>query len=772
MRRVDPIVQFGALIGIVTIASVLVLGVNSRESTEAVTSTQQPVKVYPPADRSLAPLVGGVSVLPPASPPSAAPVGWNGGAASIPTNTWWAPLSTGAGAAGLWPLPMAARVSPQGRTEISVPTRTDNADGTFEGNFIPTMFALFDAPPVVVDAGAFHASWTYTSSSGQTTMTMVQGSPFVEFAGTGTVELMIPGPRGLVNMRADGKSKDGLSSGVIFGTSTGDWVAAASTGTSLTVEGTKAVIHWPANGGRFVAGPIPKGAPKDYRANAAALASSQLIDTTETLKVLPDGSVIQVLQHLRTGAPSKRVWTLAPHQAALAQPADAAARSKRRSLGVLETVTGSRQVISDSTLMIHYPAVPILWNTPKLDGVALESSPLPPLDQVSRGSYFGGKAVAEAALNASLSTDPGMQTQYHQRALDLLKALASPSEPPFVRWEPTWGKAVIEPAEFGSLETFNDHQLQYGYWVAAASIEVERDPAVKSWLGDMIELLIADYGGTGSPHTTPDRDGTWSPYDGQSWAAGVAQFGAGNNLESISESSFAWWAAARWFLATGQPEKAQRFIALLTIESHVTGTQWLQDAPMRETTQRPWSGVVWAGKVDNNTWFDPAPESALGIRLLPLGPMSFSRYHDDASLAAAQRRWAWCESNGGCTGRWANLLDSDAVVAGRGQLTGPDPEPSVSTAMSAWWRAVWTTTTPAYDLRCGAGVIARRQGSQIVLFVSNPSSTPKKITCVNQTGVVMWTGTAAPLENRVRNDIVLKPRPPRRSSPGTPTTKP
>jgi Glycosyl hydrolase family 81 C-terminal domain len=754
MRRVDPVWQFGALIGIAIVASALVIGVNSRESSEASTSTQKPVKTVPPADRRIAPLVGGVSLSSPEGAPLAAPVGWNGGSASIPTNTWWAPLSTGAGAAGLWPLPLAARVSPQGRTEISLPTRTDNSDGTFEGNFIPTMFALFDAPPVVVDAGAFHASWTYPSSTGQTTMTMVQGSPFVELAGKGTVELMIPGPRGLVNMRADGRAKDGLSAGIVFGTSTGDWVAAASKGTSLTVEGTKVVIQWPASGGRFVAGPVPRGAPQDYRTNAAALASSQLIDTTESLMVLPDGSVDQVLQHLRTGAPGKRVWTLAPHQAELTRSNP----SKRRSLGSIDTVTGGRQVVLDSKLEIHYPAVPILWSTPKVDGAVLESSPLPPLDQVSRGSYFGGKAVAEASLNATLSTDPAQQLAYHQRALDLLRALASPAEPPFLRWEPTWGKAVIEPAEFGSLETFNDHQLQYGYWVAAASLEVERQPDIRSWVGEMVEVLIADYGGTGSPDTTSDRNGTWSPYDGQSWAAGVAQFGAGNNLESISESSFAWWAAARWFLSTGQPEQAKRFIALLTIESHVTGTQWLPDAAMREATQRPWSGVVWAGKVDNNTWFDPAPESALGIRLLPLGPMSFSRYHDAMSLAAAQRRWAWCDSNGGCTGRWANLLDSDAAVAGRSQLSGPDPEPSVSAAMSTWWRAVWTTTTPAYDLRCGDGVIARRQGSQVVLFVSNPRPTPLKITCVNESGIVMWTGTASPLENRVRKDIVLKRR--------------
>ena len=55
-------------------------------------------------------------------------------------------------------------------------------------------------------------------------------------------------------------------------------------------------------------------------------------------------------------------------------------------------------------------------------------------------------------------------------------------------------------------------------------------------------------------------------------------------------------------------------MARLTIEARVSGRLWF---PERGSSgDRPWFGIVWSAKTDLGTWFDPAPESALGIQLL------------------------------------------------------------------------------------------------------------------------------------------------------------
>jgi endo-1,3(4)-beta-glucanase len=753
MRRIaNPLV-----LGAVFVASLATLGVQLVSPTKTPMDVKpqiQPTQAAPSSvvvDRSKSPTINGVALDPPIGQRPVSPTGWAGGPGPIPTNTWWSPLTSGAGAPGLWPLPLMANVDAQGRTSIGTSRRIDKSDGSFEGEPITAMFVEFTSPPAVTSSGAFHATWSYPSSGGNIAMTMIQGSPFVEFEGTGSMRLVVPALRNVsVTDKQRGVPRaDVFRRGVTIGTAAGPWVVAASPGTSVAIDGDQIVLKWAATGGRFVAGPVPMGSGPDYEKRAVDVAKHRLIDTTETLRMLTDGQAEQVLRQVRQPAGFVPIWTLTAQQQVVGI---STGTSPISTIGTIETVRGTQTVVAGPQLTLRYPSVPVLWSPlpATSDGkFGVNPGEPTPADQLSRGSYFGGKAAATAALTGILADDPDLANRHLDVATQMLLTLAEPTVPPQLVWEDQYGKPVLEPAEFGSLDALNDHQLQYGYWVLAASIVIERRPDLRSAIGEIIELLIADYGGSGKQGTPLDRNGTWSPYDGHSWAAGVTPFGAGNNLESISESSSAWWAAARWMLVTGQPAAAERYLAMLTIESHVTGTVWLPDAAPADRSMRPWSGVVWAGKVDNQTWFDPAPESALGIRLLPLGPMSMSRYHDGAAIVAAERRWAWCADNGGCVSRWSNLLDSDAVVAGRPPQIGPDPEQSTGQAMVAWWRSLWTLTDPDFDLRCSVGTVARRfkpESGQngTALLISNPGPTALPVTCVDQTGTRKWSGIAAP----------------------------
>ncbi len=750
MRRLaDPVWLAGiGIAGLVVVLATFLRPTNDRDPI--VTSSSKPTSAVsttmPVVDRRQAPVVNGRVLGSPSGERPVEPVGWDGGTGPIPTNNWWAPLTSGAGAPGLWPTPLMARVDAKGRTELGTSRRVERSDGTIEGEPLVALFAEFGGPPTVLGAGAFHARWSYPTTSGRTELTMVQGSPFAEFEGQGTLRLTIPALRNFPGAESQrGVARlDALRRGVIVETAVGPWVLAATPGTSVAVTGDLIDVKWPPSGGRFVAGPVPSGAGSSYSSRAVDISTNRLTNTTETVRMLPDGSAEQVLRQIRASSSVTSVWALLAHQQTVVQ------RAGTTDLGTLSTVSGMQPVIAGQTLTLRYPGVPMLWSpvasTDNLFGV--DTGEPTPLEQLSRGSYFGGKAAATAALSSLLSDDEGKAARHLDTATQLLQALADPELPPQLVWEDRYAKPVIEPAEFGSLDALNDHQLQYGYWVLAASIVVERRPELRPALAETIELLITDYAGSGQPGTLLDRHGTWSPYNGHSWASGITPFGAGNNLESISESSAAWWAAARWMLVTGQVERAQRFIAMLTIESHVTGTAWLPDQAPTDPTMRPWSGVVWAGKIDNQTWFDPSPEAALGIRLLPLGPMSVSRYHDAASVDAARRRWAWCAGYGGCSKRWSNLLDSDSVVAGQPPQLGPDPEPSTSAAMTAWWRTLWTNTEPVFDLRCTPGAVARRfsppSGRRgLALLVTNPGPDARDVTCWDSSGKQVWSGVAA-----------------------------
>jgi endo-1,3(4)-beta-glucanase len=706
----------------------------------ATTTTRAPVKTQPPAAqvvRAVAPVINGVTLEDPTGARPPEPAGWAGHGGAVPTNNFWAPLATGNGAAGVWPVPLFARISTDGRVSIGSGTRVDQPEGTRMPNAPVTVIAELgpSARPAVTDAGSFHVRWR----QGSTSITLVQGSPFVEFEGTSTLNLVIPGISGMTPGPVT--KQHPLARGVTLGTATGRWVFAASVGSTVSINGDNVAIAFTTPSGRFVAGPLPQGVSASYSTYPATLVASPLVDTVEQLSVAEDGTVEQQLRQVRSGSPMVP-WTLARHQIG-------ALSSRSTQLGLLPSVDADRPVVAAQQLTLRFSAVPLLWSVVAIDGAGQQVStqptvgPPPPLSDISRGSYFGGKGVATAALSGMLTGEPGDLAAHSDTMIALLRALEAPQQPPDVAWESRWGKMVIEPAEFGSLEALNDHHLQYGYWVLAASIAVERDPSVRAWIGGLIDALIVDFGGAGPNTTTTDRHGAWSPFDGHSWASGITDFADGNNLESPSESSAAWWAAARWYLATGRPELAERFIAMLTIESHVTGVDWLPDT-QRPNGVRPWSGVVWSAKVDNNTWFDPAPESALGIRLLPIGPMSVSRYHDGVAIDAARRRWEWCGANGGCTTRWANLLDSDAAVAGLSQRTGPDPEPSVTDAMAGWWRSLWSVSSAQFDVQCSPGVVARSLTSGgTVLLISNPSAEPRAVKCW-QKGVVRWSGVAAP----------------------------
>lgn len=698
------------------------------------------------ADRTLAPVVDG-RVIGPVSPDGRPPLPtqWDAGAGAIRSNTWWSSAVTGPGAMSLWPQPLALAIDEAGTVRMGAPRpeRVDN--GSVVAPLVPALFLETDQSRAtsVIDHGPLHVRLRLRSTERQVDLTLVSGSPLVEITSASPVQLRVPG-LDIPSAAASGALR--------LDSSEGPWLLAGIAPDGVEVDGDLLTVT-PAEAQSLVVGPVPAGADDSYDTQVAEVAAHPLITTSETIEVDPDGTTRQTLTQTRDGSDRAGLWALQPHHQHYGVDLP-------DSSGTVPSALGDVPVVATSELDLAFPAVPILWSS-----VAAPDAPAPDTSAAipaaeGIGSYFGGKTAYAAAAHADVLRAAGADdaaAPATDAARALLDQLIDSGREPVVRWDSTWGSAVIEPAEFGAGSELNDHQLQYGYWVAAAAHLAEGDRELADQYRDTIDLLIADYAGASmvpdAPRSLP-AERTWSPYAGHSWASGTAPFADGNNLESISESTFSSWAAARWFLATDRADAADAFIGRFTIESALADTSWLPtgEALPQDPTVRPWSGVVWSGKVDINTWFDPQDESALGIRLLPVGPAGLARYGSAERRAAADARWTWCDQEGdGCTSRWANLLDSDAVVAGRPPLDGPEPEPSTGVLATSWWRALWGQTEPVDGWSCSPGVVVRRTADgDLVVLASDPRLEPTQLRCVDPTGTERWSATitqptAAPL---------------------------
>ncbi len=627
----------------------------------------EPAIVAAAADRSRPPTAAD-HVLAPASQQPPPPVGWAAGQGPVRTNAWWTALASSPANATVWAQPLVVRFDATSMT-VGLAEPLAHHDGSASSQYRPLWFFDHGETATVVDADLLSVALRWDDGP---TARIGQLDPSVHFSASEPVTIRVPGAGANTRTHTDPLR-------LVVDTRTEAVVVVAARSGPLTRSGD--LITAPA-------GPVTVSILADDPDLIAAAGPTCHATVTERLDVAADGTVTQLLQGV-----GSRLWA-APNRFDL--PAGSP---------TLPSSNGAMRLVVDTHLSATYAPVDVRWDMHDVGLDQLDGG-IAALAEPAVGSYFGAKyafAAAQLAHLAHHAGDPSTSGAATAIAKQALVALADPVELPVLRWDPTWGSVVIEPAEFGAATELNDHQLQYGYWVAAASYLVELDPSLLDGasgarLRATIELLIADYAGTAPLDNGPDQlptERTWSPADGHSWANGVTAFDAGNNLESISESSFAWWAAARWFRTTGQEPTANEFVARFVIETHAGAERWLPTDPNHHG--RPWSGVVWSSKSDLGTWFDPSPAAALGIRLLPISPASFARYSTSDAVPAAERRWRWCAEMGPCDGLWPNLLATDALVAGATPPSlGPD-EPSTHPAVVQWWSAAWPQTTARTD---------------------------------------------------------------------------
>ena len=634
-----------------------------------------PVLEEAAAPRLAAPAVTGrgsiAGTLPAGSAPTKAPAqaGDLAGQA-LPTNQWWSSALTGPRTQPMWAHPLAVQAA-AGGLQISGGAVTAAANAVTTA-FLPALtVGAATGAVTVVGYGAFHVVLRVgLAGGGLVDVTLVQGSPvlWLRFHGAAPT---LTGAFSDVGSSATRARLD------VAG---GRWDVLGAdlrlTGTTITGSGEQLAVAR-----------VPAGV--DQASWERASTGDPVVRTTAAMAYDPGaGTVTQTLTARRAGG-GTGAWALLPHQQTglVAGPAPLA--------GSYPDARGTMSLVTAAAVQVRVPMPGLLTGVPKVPlSAAANRAVLADLDRDladppgAGGSYFGLKELGRLATIAEVATAAGAEAQ-RRTALDRLRSqlvdwltYGGPSDGRYFGYDKTWGGLIAVPAEFGAQD-YNDHHFQYGYLVRAAAVLAAADPGFARDYGDVVDLIVRDYAGSLAigPASGLPPFRAFNAYLGSSAASGFAPFADGNNQESSSEAVAAWEAVTRWGLVRGNAEMTGYGVAHYALEAATARMYWLgagltRQAGYAHTT----AGIVWDAKIDYATWFDPKPESVLGIQLLPLTAGSFYRGPSAArqrELGDKPRVWGDLFA--------ADLALSDPAAARRRLDAGVTREPSTSRAMVRYW---------------------------------------------------------------------------------------
>lgn len=180
--------------------------------------------------------------------------------------------------------------------------------------------------------------------------------------------------------------------------------------------------------------------------------------------------------------------------------------------------------------------------------------------------------------------------------------------------------------DFGNA-FYNDHHLQYGYWAYMAAALARKDPAWITQNGSKILDILRDIGNPSSqdPYFTNHRMLDW--YDGNSWANGMYDAGAGRNQESSSEATNAWYGMYLYGMAVNDQNIKNTGRLMLASEMRAAHFYYHIDpnnSPYPPSYTNSWHvvGNLWHSLITNSTFFGKKIRYVYGIQIIPTTPIT------------------------------------------------------------------------------------------------------------------------------------------------------
>ena len=601
--------------------------------------------------RTAAPKAGGrgsiAGTLPAASAPTKPPVqaGELAGQALV-TNQWWSSALTGPRTQPIWAHPLAVRAAAGGFQISGAPVSA--AANAITTPFVPVLTASGATGAVsVAGYGAFHVVLRIAlAGGGSLEVTVAQGSPVVWLRFQGAK----PTLTGAFRDAGSDPHRARLDIAGARWDVLGDGLKLA--GTSIT-----------GSGERLAVARVPDGAERASWEQAST--GDPVVQTTAAMAYDPAAGTVTQTLTARRASGGAGVWALLPHQRAglVAGPA-ALAGSYPDARGTMSLVraTDVRVRVPMPGLLTGVPKVPLAADVTRAVRADLDRDLADP--PRAGGSYFGLKELGRLATIAEVAGAAGAGAQ-RTAALARLKpqlvdwlTYSGAADGRYFGYDKTWGGLVAVPAEFGAQD-YNDHHFQYGYLVRAAAVLAAADPSFARDYGDVADLVVRDYAGSLAvgPASGLPPFRAFNAYLGSSAASGFAPFADGNNQESSSEAVAAWEAVTRWGLVRGNAAMTSYGVTHYALEAATARMYWLGEGVDRQAGYaHTTAGIVWDAKIDYATWFDPKPESILGIQFLPL---TFGSLYRGSAPAAAAR-----EKDLGAKPRlWGDLFAADLALS-------------------------------------------------------------------------------------------------------------
>jgi endoglucanase Acf2 len=368
----------------------------------------------------------------------------------------------------------------------------------------------------------------------------------------------------------------------------------------------------------------------------------------------------------------------------------------------------------------------------------------------NRGTYWEGKGFNRALQVMNIAEQQGDLARRDTLLAAMKQRLAlwfkpEPNAERYFHYNSALGTLIGYPDEFGSAQEINDHHFHYGYWIQAAAQIALRDPAWaqrEQW-GGMVEQLVGDIATTERGHTRFPRLRNFDPYEGHSWAAGLAQFYDGNNQESSSEAINAWAAIILWAEATGNKALRDTGIYLYTHEVEAAQTYWfdLHGLVFPKDYANTNAGIVWSDKFVHATWWTADPREIHGINFMPLTTASLYLGRDPAylqrNLHAMDEEFQRFLARDGKAPKdiWQDvLLQTLALADAKAAIAQWNPEGAVEdgetrTHTYHWLMSLARYGRPKLDVTADTplfAVFARDDGA-LTYLAYNTATTPKKV---------------------------------------------
>ena len=555
---------------------------------------------------------------------------------SPPTNRWFSGLVFGDAPQPVFPLPLAVGLTETGFAYGLPDVRAEGR--AVLGPFVPQVAVTVGEAVTGVVVRYDVASVTVALSTGaegaggreRGELTLVEGSPALHYRATTAQEAGLgvafaAGPGGRAQAEVDGRTHLLVGSGFAVAERLG------ADGRSVRLEEGEQVAWLPLPDPPAGSDAVPEAA-----VTTLADAASRPVTGTSWAYGVGEETVTTGVTYDAEGGPTAVVRL--PHQRQGA--------GLTCDLGTYRTVLGTADACTGTT---HTWAAPAVEPAARPDVAALGAQQRAELaDQVRADAerltgltrpadtYFGGKALARDANLLTLAEDLGLDDVAgplrDSLAADLRRwadpeGCATGPERCFV-WDPHLRTVVGLAPSFGSEEG-NDHHFHYGYFLYAAAVVADGDAALADDLAPVVDLLAADIAAGGPVEV---RGGAPLPalrvldvVAGHSWASGYAPFADGNNQESTSEAVAAWNGLALWAAVRDDDDleaQARWMLALEAAAATTYGTAFDRSDPVADGLDASVTSLVWGGKRERNTWFSAEPSAALGILVLPVGPVS------------------------------------------------------------------------------------------------------------------------------------------------------